>query len=268
MHGTGQGGGRKGKRLRGRRYAERRQLRRSLVRERACDSAPVEVALSPDCQGTILATQQQQQRQQETVMSACDSAPVEPTVPLDCQGTILANQQQQQEPVGDVDVLEVPDEFVELEYFNLIPGGPTQLIKLHGALEGRPAVFLVDSGATGCYVSTAFMERHGLHGRHGACGTVRLADGTCKRYSAQLQRAEICIGDYIDNMWDFTVLDLSGFDAVLGKAWLDRFNPLPDWPRNSLQFVHHGKPIILIGAKSSATPVATILSAEECYAAL
>ena len=238
MHLEKQSGGRRRKRLRGRRYAERRQLRRMCERKSACDSTPVKSATSSDCQGTLLAKQQQQQ------------------------------QQQWQESVGEADVTEAPIKVVELELFNFVPEGPTQLIKLHGALKGRPAVSLVDSGATGCYVSTAFMVKHGLHGRHGACGTVRLADGTCKQYSAQLQRADIRIDDYIDNMWDFTDLDLSGFDAVLGKAWLDRFNPLPDWPGNTLQFVHCGKPIMLTGAKSAAAPASTILSAEECFAAL
>jgi transposase InsO family protein len=42
------------------------------------------------------------------------------------------------------------------------------------------------------------------------------------------------------------VLELSGFDVVLGRPWLQSLNPAIDWKRGSLQFVHEGRHIALI----------------------
>ena len=35
---------------------------------------------------------------------------------------------------------------------------------------------------------------------------------------------------------DFSVLKLPEYDAILGKAWLDRWNPVIDWKRHTMQW--------------------------------
>ena len=36
--------------------------------------------------------------------------------------------------------------------------------------------------------------------------------------------------------WDFSVINLPQYDAILGKAWLDRWNPIIDWNNNTMQW--------------------------------
>ena len=35
---------------------------------------------------------------------------------------------------------------------------------------------------------------------------------------------------------DFSIISLPTYDAILGKPWLDRWNPIIDWQKNSLQW--------------------------------
>ena len=35
---------------------------------------------------------------------------------------------------------------------------------------------------------------------------------------------------------DFSVLKLPTYDAILGKAWLDRWNPVIDWKKYTMQW--------------------------------
>jgi len=122
----------------------------------------------------------------------------------------------------------------------------TNLLKLQGTLNGHPAVFLVDSGATNCYIARGFVDRHQLGTQETGLGrVVRLADGTEKSCSEQVPLADISILEYHDTTWSPTVLDLQGFDVVLGKAWLDRLAPIVDWRRNTMSIEHEGQSIIL-----------------------
>ena len=145
---------------------------------------------------------------------------------------------------------------------------------MQGTLEGVPATFLIDSGASNTFVSRAFVRRHQLaiH-RPDQCLAVRLADGTSKPCSGLLQHATVQIGSYTDDTLPFTVLDLCGFDVVLGKTWLNKLNPQIDWPSDTLRFDHHGYSVVL-SASGSATPsnlinaaqfVAAMQAGEECF---
>ena len=117
----------------------------------------------------------------------------------------------------------------------------SELIKLHGSVCSQAALFLVDSGATSCFVSAAFVARHRLQSTPVVNPvSVRLADGSLRTCTHQLvgSQAAVLIGDYFDDRLTFNILDLNGFDAVLGKTWLNLLNPQIDWPNNTLRFHH------------------------------
>jgi len=126
-------------------------------------------------------------------------------------------------------------------------GGPrTSLLRLQGRVGGKAAVFLVDSGATHCYVSRKFVRQHQFPVRlRTTRQVVRLADGTEQGCSEVLPNAEFHIDQYLDSRWSPTVLDLQGFDVVLGKSWLDALGPTVDWQQNTMTIVHRGRTITL-----------------------
>ena len=58
------------------------------------------------------------------------------------------------------------------------------------------------------------------------------------RYSATLPYA--VLSAYIDH-FDFTVLSLPKYDAILGLAWLESLNPTIDWITQSITLIHDGR---------------------------
>ena len=111
------------------------------------------------------------------------------------------------------------------------------LIKLAGVVGSRPAVILVDSGATGNFVASKFAAKAKLV----------LTAGTAQHSSAspmvnrKTQAASSCgtpvrLGSYTDRI-DFNVTELSGYDVILGMPWLEQYNVIPDWRGKSVTFV-------------------------------
>ena len=123
---------------------------------------------------------------------------------------------------------------------------PTRsLIKLEAIIEGKPAVVLVDSGATGDFVSNKFANDHSLKSSPlPQQDFVTLANGSKQEVASIVKSASISIGSYSDTI-DFVSLPLVGYDAILGMSWLNKYNPIIDWRNKSIKFedkssnVHH-----------------------------
>ncbi len=99
------------------------------------------------------------------------------------------------------------------------------LIKLTGTVSSLPARVLIDCGATGNFISTAFASRHGLAlAEHS--DTVSVADGHSSASGGILHQAPIRIGTYTDQL-DLVATVLRDFDVILGMTGLQRSTPLP-----------------------------------------
>ena len=114
------------------------------------------------------------------------------------------------------------------------------LLCIAGQLDGIPVTFLIDSGATECFVSTRVVREHNIK----ICKKkeklkIFLADGSEKISSQCLQDICVDLGDHVEYL-DFFILDLPKYDVILGKSWLDRWNPIIDWKKNQVT-LHVGK---------------------------
>src|SRR4051794_20960407 len=131
-----------------------------------------------------------------------------------------------------------------------------RLIKLDGTLAGKPARFLLDSGASHSYVSKKFVTDHSLSittkdDDSSVRLSVTLADGTINPSDGSLESVPVRISSYADNL-DFAVTDLSkAYDAILGMSWLYRFNPTIDWRAGTISFVHGTSSHVLQPSSSS-----------------
>ena len=119
-----------------------------------------------------------------------------------------------------------------------------RLLKLDGTLAGKPARFLLDSGASHMYVSKSFVSSHRLATSFSKANessvrlTVTLADGTIKSSGGALESVPVRIDSYTDAL-DFSVTELAPtYDAILGMSWLYRFNPAVDWRAGTISFTH------------------------------
>ena len=122
-----------------------------------------------------------------------------------------------------------------------------KLIKLRAEIAGQPAVCLVDSGASGNFISSSFVRQHNLTSN--ICNTeepikIELADGS-QHVAQQLWRAPpLTISSYSDQE-DFVLLPLGGYDVILGMPWLERLDPCISWRKKSLTLQHRGSSHVL-----------------------
>ena len=109
------------------------------------------------------------------------------------------------------------------------------LIKLEGTLAGRPAIGLLDSGASGNFVSSSFVREHGLTTEtvDGERLRVTLADGSQQDACGMLHGAELVLGTYQDRITS-VALPLSGYDFILGMPWLEKIQPHINWREKSV----------------------------------
>jgi predicted aspartyl protease len=91
---------------------------------------------------------------------------------------------------------------------------------LNGTIAGRSATVLVDCGATGQFVSSSFVSRHGLPlAKVGSNSRITLADGRSSEADGVLLSVPVTLSSYTESL-DFTVTTLRGYDAILGMEWL------------------------------------------------
>ncbi len=135
-----------------------------------------------------------------------------------------------------------------------------RLIKFTGTMNGRQCVFMLDSGATGNFVSLGFVQKHSfVTSPLPRQDTVTLADGSKQVTGSMVQAAAVRIGSYADRL-DLVTLPLTGYDVILGMPWLYHYNPVVDWQLESLSFVQHHKRFKRKRVLQAAPPVATFVS--------
>ena len=108
------------------------------------------------------------------------------------------------------------------------------LLCIEGSLNGFPVKFLIDSGATDCFVSTAFVEaKELLLNKRKEKVKINLADGTTRVSKLYIKQACVSFEEHMEFL-DFTVINIPQYEAILGKIWLDRWNPVINWKGNSM----------------------------------
>ena len=106
----------------------------------------------------------------------------------------------------------------------------SRLLKFRGTIHGHPAIILIDSGATTEFVADAFVRKHRLSAvSQSQPSKVILADGSAATATGVLSASPLRISSYHLPV-DLISVPLSGYDAILGMSWLERFNPVIHWP--------------------------------------
>ena len=133
------------------------------------------------------------------------------------------------------------------------------LLCVEGCLNGISVVFLIDSGASECFVGKAFAEENGLKlTKTKEKLTIHLADGTVRVSNWIVKQGCVTMGNDHAEFLDFSIISLPKYDAILGKPWLDRWNPVINWQENSLQWRVGKRWITVTGVQDPQRP--TIVS--------
>jgi len=123
-----------------------------------------------------------------------------------------------------------------LQEINQLTTSIRELIKLNGFVKGRAVVILIDSGATGCFIRSSFVEENRFQQSDlPQQSVVTLADGSQRTTGSLIAGASIRIGSYSDKL-DLVSLPLTGYDVILGMPWLYHYNPMIDWRKKTIRF--------------------------------
>ena len=110
------------------------------------------------------------------------------------------------------------------------------LLSISGTLEGFPVNYLIDSGASDCFVSTDFVTEHGLKTtKTKEKLKIHLADGSVRVTNDCVRQVCVSFGEHAEFL-DLQVMKLPKYEVILGKFWLDRWNPQIDWKKNRMQW--------------------------------
>jgi hypothetical protein len=124
---------------------------------------------------------------------------------------------------------------------------PSPLLHLQASLNGIDTRILIDSGA-----SCNFISQHLLHSlKHSPSPlphplSVKLPKGAPITCTHVLHNAQVTI-DTLTFHDSFYVLSMEGLEVVLGKPWLNKYNPNIDWPTNSMVIKTPNREHFLVG---------------------
>lgn len=138
---------------------------------------------------------------------------------------------------------------------------PTTM-RLHGWVQQREVLMLVDSGSSHSFVCSSLAQH--LQGVQKAQRsiTVRVADGGEMRSNQEIPDCEWSTQG-AEFRTNFKVLPLGSYDVILGIDWLARHSPMQvHWFEKTTQFEHAGRQVQLCGAKADVTQY-QMLSGEE-----
>ena len=172
-----------------------------------------------------------------------DSGGPESSIPLSYLRYVGTEGQVVHDPLDD----EVPEEERSPE---AAVGG--RLLLFTGYVSGSKAKFMVDTGATGNFVSRRTAEAMGMAEYAGPTPVrVKIADGTT-HMSFKCARGRVQLQNYVDRV-EFAVVDMDlGVDVILGTPWLqslDGGRPQFDFLDMSMKFKHRGRKVRLVSAQ-------------------
>ena len=126
------------------------------------------------------------------------------------------------------------------EFYLSMVNTNSELLIFQGQMGSLPIRILIDGGASSHFVDASFLKRHHLTAAPKCTpDLVRYGDGHTKESTLFLPHQRITIGTY-HTVEAFHVVDLDGFDVILGKPWLAKVKPHIDWEHNILTFKHKG----------------------------
>ncbi|KAJ9528099.1 hypothetical protein QJQ45_005823 [Haematococcus lacustris] len=121
------------------------------------------------------------------------------------------------------------------------PGSHADLLVFAGTYKGHSVRVLIDGGATGSFIDSAFCAKFDIQtAQKVSPHYISLADGHQQPSNAMIPNARFRLGTYKGEQ-TLHVTQLHEFDIILGKPWLAEINPRIDWKANIMRFPHAGR---------------------------
>ena len=140
---------------------------------------------------------------------------------------------------------------MEVNLADEIEAAQVVLLCISGTLEGIPVKYLIDSGASDCFVSTEFVTEHGLKTtKTKEKLKIHLADGSVRVTNDCVKQVCVSFGEHAEFL-DLQVMKLPKYEVILGKFWLDRWNPQINWKENKMQWKLGSRVVEITGIQTT-----------------
>lgn len=137
-------------------------------------------------------------------------------------------------------------------------GEASKTIRLRAQVGDQTMIILVDSGSSNCFINKEFARRAKCTMVVAPTVQVKVASGSMMTSDQQVLALSWMAQGYTFQT-DMRVLELGGYDAVLGMDWLEAHSPMIcDWVGKSLHIPHNGAVAHLIGIQSTAPTLSPI----------
>jgi Retroviral aspartyl protease len=120
--------------------------------------------------------------------------------------------------------------------------GLNRLLGISVLLSGRDVTALVDSGCEAeLIISRRFAEKHGIAAAETArsCSGIALPDETILE-ATETDSLELDAGG-VKSTCKALVIEITDYDCIVGRPWLDKYNPHVNWRKNRLMIVKNGR---------------------------
>ena len=113
----------------------------------------------------------------------------------------------------------------------------SSVMVLQATLKGHPAKSLLDSGASGNFVTSQFISKFNIPTSPVQPKAVRLADGKLLQVDRMVSNVPVTLNQKTVNC-DFLVLSElnNGHDCILGIPWLERADPIIDFKNRTIEW--------------------------------
>jgi hypothetical protein len=139
-------------------------------------------------------------------------------------------------------------------------GEANETIRLRATVGNQVMIILIDSGSSHSFIHKAFAIRTNCSMTSAPPAQVKLANGSLVLCDQQVESLEWMTQNYTFST-KMRVLELGGYDAVLGMDWLKSHSPMTvDWVGKTMTIPHHGAEAHLVGIQSTEAALLTLNS--------
>ena len=136
-------------------------------------------------------------------------------------------------------------------------------LQLRALVGNQVVLILVDSGSSHSFINADLCHRLQLQMLPCETAPVKIADGTLLKCSAQVSAFTWWLQGHTF-VSPMKVLDLGGYDAVLGMDWLSQYSPMHcNWAEKWISFQYQGQMIKLQGVVSSSVPQLSEITSDQ-----
>ena len=137
-------------------------------------------------------------------------------------------------------------------------GEGNETIRLLAQVGNQIMITLVDSGSSHNFINKEFARRAQCQVTTAPPAQVKLANGSLVTCDQQVSQLEWLTHNYTFTT-DMSVIELGGYDAVLGMDWLRSCSPMTvDWINKTLRIPHKGSEAFLVGMHTPKTITPTL----------